>query len=103
MAARRRCLADPTTDDDHRTPRHPEPADQEQAEHRAGSDCNSLEKTKKEDTQSHGNIVWSPGSSGEITMVILTVVRWPHKSPKSTPVHERECLELARMRTLLPR
>jgi len=42
-----------TTDDDRRTPGHPEPDDQEQNKYRARSNCNSLEKTEKEETQSH--------------------------------------------------
>lgn len=64
-----------TADDDHRTAGQSERGDQEQNKYRTRSHGDSLEKTEKEQTQFHWNIVQLSRSLSEITMVILTIMR----------------------------
>jgi hypothetical protein len=64
-----------TADGDRRTAGQSERDDQEQNKDRTRSHGDSLEKTKKEQAQSHWGIVQLSRSLSEITMVILTIMR----------------------------
>ena len=64
-----------TVGDDGRTAGQSERDDQEQNQYRARSYSDALEKTEEGKTRAHGNIVRLPRRRGEITMVMLTIIR----------------------------